>query len=193
MEDSSFDTLSSERLIIRRFRPVDASAFAAYRSSPEVARYQDWDCPFSVAQAERFIESLRNQAPGTPGSWFQFAVAIAPSGPLIGDCAFRATRRDPRQAELGFTFATTYQGRGYASEAVATVLQYAFRTLALHRVFAITDVRNGPAYRLLERLRFRREGHFQHNSWFKGEWSSEFLYAQLQEEWGLDGAEEGAE
>ncbi len=187
MEDSSFGTLSSERLIIRRFRPVDASAFAAYRSDPEVARYQAWDCPFSLAQAERFIESVRNQAPGAPGSWFQFAVAIPPSGPLIGDCALRATRSDPRQAELGFTFATTYQGQGYASEAVATVLQYAFGTLALHRVFAITDVRNGAAHRLLERLRFRREGHFLHNSWIKGEWSSEFLYAQLQEERGSDG------
>lgn len=184
MEDSSFDTLSSERLVIRRFRPDDASAFATYRSDPEVARYQAWDCPFSLAQAERFIESVRNHAPGAPGSWFQFAVAIPPSGPLIGDCALRATRNDTRQAELGFTFATTYQGQGYASEAVATVLQYAFGTLALHRVFAITDVRNGAAHRLLERLRFRREGHLLHSSWFKGEWNSEFLYAQLQEEWG---------
>ncbi len=86
------------------------------------------------------IESVRNQAPGAPGSWSQFAVAIAPSSPVIGDCALRATRSDLRQAELGFTFATTYQGQGYASEAVATVLQYAFGTLALHRVFAITDL-----------------------------------------------------
>ena len=183
MEDPSFNTLTSERLIIRRFRPVDASAFAAYRSDPEVARYQAWDCPFSLPQADRFIESVCNLTPGAAGSWFQFAVTLAPSGPLIGDCALRATRSDPRQAELGFTFATTYQGQGYASEAVATVLQYGFGKLALHRVFAITDVRNGPAQLLLQRLLFRREGHFMQNAWFKGEWSSECLYAQLQKEW----------
>jgi aminoglycoside 6'-N-acetyltransferase len=182
MEDRSFDKLHTERLVVRRFGFGDCEVFAAYRSDPELARYQAWES-CSTEEARRFVASLREAAPGTPGSWFQFAVTLAPSGPLIGDCALRCRRTDPRQAELGFTFATAYQGQGYASEAVRCLLQYAFTTLALHRVFSLTDVRNVSAQRLLERLRFRREGQLRQSTWLKGEWVSELLYAQLEAEW----------
>jgi len=38
----------TDRLVIRRFRPEDAPAFAAYRSDPDVARYQSWTPPLSL-------------------------------------------------------------------------------------------------------------------------------------------------
>lgn len=181
MEDPSFDKLLSERLVVRRFVPADALSLATYRSDAEVARYQAWTCPYSVHQAEAFIGSLRGRAPGTPGRWFQFAVGL-PSGTLVGDVALRTTRSDPRQAELGFTFARAHQGHGYATEAVRGVVVYAFERLALHRIFSLTDVRNLPAQRLLERLAFRRESEFRESTWFKREWASEFVYAQLASE-----------
>jgi len=182
MEDSSFELLESPRLRLRRFRPGDAEALARYRSDPEVARLQSWESPYALDEAARFIETLVRLSPGKPGAWFQFAVTLIGGGPLIGDCALRTTRADPRQAELGFTFATPYQRQGYASEAVRAVLAYAFTTLAMHRVFAITDVRNHPAQRLLERTGFRREAHFVQSTWFKDEYVSELLYAQLESE-----------
>jgi RimJ/RimL family protein N-acetyltransferase len=149
---------------------------------PDVARYQSWES-CSLEEAQQFVESFEGLAPGVPGEWFQFAVSLTPSGPLIGDCAIRCTRSDPRQAELGFTIAKAQQGKGLATEAVRILLTFAFSTLDLHRVFSIVDVRNAPAQRLLERLKFRREGHFLQNAWFKGSWSSELLYAVLRTEW----------
>jgi aminoglycoside 6'-N-acetyltransferase len=182
VQDSSFEPLVSERLLIRRFEAGDAEAFSAYRSQPEVARYQAWEVPFPVHEAEQFIASLSRAEPGSPGSWFQFAVGLRTSRALIGDIALRTTRGDPRQAELGFTFATTHQGQGYAAEAVECVLGYAFDRLKMHRVFALTDVRNHRAQQLLERLRFRREGELRDSTWFKGEGASERLYARLASE-----------
>jgi RimJ/RimL family protein N-acetyltransferase len=182
MQDPGFTALRSERLVIRRFATADAEAFNAYRSDPEVARYQGWDS-CSLDEAQQFIRSLEGLAPGSAGRWFQFAVALIESQQLVGDCALRCTHADPRQAELGFTFARAHHGQGFAIEAVRCVLRYAFTTLDVHRIFAITDVRNLPAQRLLERLEFRREGHFIENTWFKGSWSSELLYAQLRAEW----------
>ena len=183
MEHFAFDQLESPRLRIRRFRAGDAAVFASYRSDPNVARLQGWEVPYSLDEAQRFVESLAGVSPGKPGTWFQFAVDLRANGALIGDCALRTMRTDPRQAELGFSFATPYQRQGYASEAVQCVLGYTFATLEMHRVFSITDTRNEPAQRLLERLGFRREGHFVEGTWFKGEWVSEFLYAQLASEW----------
>jgi RimJ/RimL family protein N-acetyltransferase len=52
-----------------------------------------------------------------------------------------------------------------------------------HRATAITDARDAPAMRLLERVGMRREGHFLQNVWFKGSWGDEHLYALLEQEW----------
>src|SRR5688500_14637245 len=116
MEDPSFEHFTSRRLVIRRFASGDAEALASYRSDPEVARYQDWECPYPVSEAKKFIASLHHLAPGTPGAWFQFAVTLASSGTLIGDAALRTSRPDASEAELGFTFAAAHQGHGYATE-----------------------------------------------------------------------------
>jgi len=183
MEDPSFEHFPSRRLVIRRFASGDAEALASYRSDTEVARYQDWECPYPLSEAKKFIATLQHLAPGTPGTWFQFAVSLGSSGTLIGDAALRTTRADARQAELGFTFAAAHQGQGYATEAVRAVVQYGFEKLAMHRVFSQTDARNLRARRLLERLGFRREGELRESTWFKGAWATDLLYAQLESEW----------
>ena len=167
------------RLIIRRLRDSDVGPFLAYRNDPEVAKYQSWD---SCTKQEA-IDLVRDATqPGTPGEWFQFAVELKQTSTLIGDCALK-TEADGRQAEIGFTFSRAYQRRGFASEAVTRVLEYAFCELSLHRVYAITDQENASSVALLERLGMRREGAFVENAWFKGRWSSEYLYAVLRDEW----------
>lgn len=173
---------------MRRFRDADARSLARYRADPDVARYQAWES-CTPDEAAAFVRALAAVDPGTPGAWFQFAFESRSGGELMGDCALRVTRDDPRQAELGFTLAPRFQGRGLASEGVRRVLDYAFPTFALHRVFSITDERNAPAQRLLEGLGFRREARFVEGTWFKGGWATELLYAVLEREWRTTGAD----
>jgi RimJ/RimL family protein N-acetyltransferase len=59
MVDAAFAVLTSERLVLRRFRPEDLDAFVAYRSDPEVARYQRWEAPYPAGQARRFLQELQ--------------------------------------------------------------------------------------------------------------------------------------
>ena len=69
------------------------------------------------------------------------------------------------------------------AEAARAVIDFAFGTLALNRIIATTDCRNAPSVALMERLGMKREGHFLHNAWFKGEWCDEYQYAVVREEW----------
>jgi RimJ/RimL family protein N-acetyltransferase len=118
MGDAAFTALSTERLVLRRFRPEDLNAFVAYRSDPETARYQSWEAPYRPSQARQFLHELEAIHPDTPGEWFQFAVALRHTDRLIGDCGAHVQAEDSRQAEIGFTLAPQYQGHGYATEAV---------------------------------------------------------------------------
>ena len=154
MEDSEFRQLESERLTIGRFRDSDAGALAAYRDDPAIALYQGWTRPYSLADAQKFIAGLHGLSPGSPGTWFQFALRLRDSDTLIGDVALRTTEQDPPEVELGFSLASAHQHNGYAAEAVAVVIDFAFEKLAISRIFSITDHRNLRARRLLERLDF---------------------------------------
>lgn len=184
MPDTAFTELVSQRVKLRRFRPGDAAAFAAYRSDPAVARYQGWDAPYSLRQAEQFTAELATADPDTPGSWFQFAIAgLADDSVLLGDCGAGVQLDDPRQVEIGFTLAPAHQGHGYAAEAVRLLLGYLFGPLGKHRVFATCDPRNAASARLLRRSGFRQEGHHRQSTWAKGEWADDLTFAILAGEW----------
>jgi len=170
------------RLVLRRFADADAASFAAYRDDPDVALYQDWDgC--SLAEAVQFIQHQGVQPLGEPGHWCQIAVALRRTDALIGDCGLLVHADDPCQATVGVTFARTYQGQGYATEALTSLFDDLFRRAQFHRVAANVDPRNRASWRLLERLGMRREGHRVQSARFKGQWADEYLYAILREGW----------
>ncbi|VVJ17972.1 Acetyltransferase [Amycolatopsis camponoti] len=166
----------TERLVVRRFAAGDVAAFTAYRSDPEVARYQGWDAPVPEAAARRLVHEFATAVEGKPG-WFQYAVER--DGVLIGDVGIRLAG-NRKQAEVGFTIARAHQGNGYASEAVQCVLDRVFAT-GVRRVSAECDARNTASARLLERLGFTREGVRRRHTWLKGEWTDDLLFGLLAE------------
>ena len=171
---------STERLTVRPMRPEDVDAFVAYRSDPEVARYQSWS-DYTLEQGRSLVAEMQGLRPGVPGEWVQLAIDDGTG--LVGDLATCVDPDEHRQLEVGFTLAPEHQGKGYATEALHGLLGHAFATLAMHRVVAITDARNDAAAALLRRVGFRQEAHFRDNVFFKGAWGSELLFAMLQSEW----------
>ncbi len=173
---------ATERLILRPFESKDAPTFSAYRSDPEIARYQGWQAPYSLEQARDFIAEMQAKIPGQPGQWYQVALELKEDRRLIGDCAFRLSE-DGRQAELCLKQARANKKRGYAREAGDWLLAALFGTLKVQRVFANIDPRNTAAIQSIGRLGFRFEGRFKQSLWLKGEWVDEEWYALLREEW----------
>lgn len=173
----------TERLTVRPFLAEDLSAFVAYRSDPEVARYQSWDPTYSMADAERFLASQRDVEFGEPGGWVQLAAIDRRDGRLAGDCAVRVVDDQPATAEIGVTLSPLHQSSGLATEALTAVVTKLFQEHAIHRVYAQADDRNRAVHRLLDRLGFRCEARLIDADWFKGEWSTVRTFAVLRREW----------
>jgi RimJ/RimL family protein N-acetyltransferase len=173
--------IATERLVLRRFRAPDAEALSAYRSDPEVARYQSWNAPYPVDKARAAIASFAAADPEEPG-WFQWAIERTADRRLIGDIGVDL-HENLMQAEIGFTLARPYQKQGYAAEAVRGMLDHLFGVRGLHKVSAEADARNLASARLLERVGFTREGLLREHTWIKGEWTDDLLYGMLAGEW----------
>lgn len=182
MVDTIFTSLQSDRLILRRIEDKDLVSFLAYLQDPLISKYQTWDS-YTEERAWEVIDEQRALLPGIPGATFLFAVELKENASLAGHVVLTVQEKDHLQAEIGFTFGREYHGRGLATEAASCVLNYAFKTLKLHRVTAITDCENVSSVALVGRLGMRREGHYIQNIWFKGKWGDEYLYAILSDEW----------
>jgi RimJ/RimL family protein N-acetyltransferase len=173
---------TTDRLSVRAMQPADVEAFVAYRSDPEVARYQSWS-DYTREQGRALVADMQSRQPGTPGEWVQLALDDGTA--LVGDLAVCVDADEHRQLEVGFTLAPGQQRKGYATEALCGLVGHAFGAWGMHRVVAITDTRNDAAAALLRRVGFRQEGHFVDNVFFKGAWGSELLFAVLESEWAV--------
>jgi RimJ/RimL family protein N-acetyltransferase len=173
--------IGAERLLLSPLVPADAVPLFAYRSLPEVCRYQSWE-PTRVEDAEAFIAGLAGVAFDTPGTWFQLGVRLRRGGELVGDVGVHFIE-DGEQVEIGFTLAPRAQGRGFATEAVTALLGTVFGELGKHRVTASVDPRNEASVRLLRRVGMRQEAHLVRSLRFKGEWADDLVFAILDSEW----------
>lgn len=174
-------TLHTPRLQLRPFAEDDLDAILSLQSNPRVLRY--WDAPpwNDRAQAERFITVCR-QMEGE-GTGARLAIDRLADGAFIGWCALSQWNPNHRSARLGYCFDETAWGKGFATEAVGALLQWAFDTLDLNRVQAETDTRNTASSRVLEKLGFIREGCLREDCVVNGEVSDSWIYGLLRREW----------
>jgi RimJ/RimL family protein N-acetyltransferase len=149
--DTDFEPLVTERLLLRRSRPEDAELISAYRSDPEVHRYQGWERtdPRGV-RAE--IEEMIGRAPGEPGGWIQLSVEERESGRLVGDIGLNLADGEPGVIKVGYTMSPAFQGRGYATEAVGALIGYAFERLGAEIVRAYASAENIASIRVAEKV-----------------------------------------
>lgn len=175
-------SVASQRLILRKFRPDDLAAYAAYRSRADVYRYL-YAAPSSGAALEEKFARLLSAPFDNDGDDFRLAVTRKEDGVLIGDVMLKIASKAALQAEVGYVFHPDYVGKGYATEAVAAMIATGFGTFGFHRIFARLDSRNRGSVGIVERLGFRREAHLIENDCFDGEWGDEYIYAVLAREW----------
>ena len=168
-----FLPFTTPRVHVRAFRATDAATFAAYRSDPDVARFQSWDAPFALADAVRFVDEMAAMDAPERGAWIQLAVEH--EGSLVGDVAVGLSD-DGRVATIGYTLAPAAQGRGLATEAVGAVVDRLFDLLDVHRIEASIDPRNVASARVIESLGFEHEGTAVAAVWAGGEWSDDARY-----------------
>ncbi len=172
----------TSRLELSPLVASDAPAMYAYRSAPEVCKYQSFE-PRSLGDVEAFIAGLESNPFDRAGTWFQFAIRLQESGSLIGDMGVHFLADDPHQVEIGFTVAPAHQGLRFGTEAVTGLLDYLLVDTKKHHVFASVDPRNKPSVALLKGVGMRAEAQSRKSLWFKGQWVDDMVFGILRSQW----------
>ena len=166
--------IRTERLLLRIMRPGDAAVLAAYRDDPDIARYQEWSLPFTLADAERMLAGQAHLEDLDPEGWTQ--VAIEHDGEVVGDLGVCLESSEQR-ATLGYTIAPSAQHRGFAAEAAGAMVDAVFARTDIWRIVATADDANRASMRVIEPLGFRFEGIARKAALVRGEWVDDVQFA----------------
>jgi len=161
------DPIQTKRLLLRRTEARDRDGYIELLCSEEVRRYLGG--PHSHEDVERALPEV----PGNHSGVF----AVEAGGKFIGSVTL--DRRDPvrpghvraegNEVEVSYTFLPADWGNGYATEAVAAVLQWFEHALPEEPVVLCTQSANDGSMRLAARLGFvekERFVEFDAEQWF---------------------------
>ena len=126
-----------------------------------VRRYQGWERTDPQGVREQ-IQEMAERAPGEPGGWVQFSVEERESGRLIGDVGLSPAEGEPGVIKVGYTISPDVQGRGYATEAVRALVDYAFDVLGAEVVRAYASEENEPSIRVAAKVGMRLVERLEH-------------------------------
>jgi RimJ/RimL family protein N-acetyltransferase len=121
------------------------------------ARVPDW----LPGQLEHFLQYRLAQLDGEPSirRWLGRSMVIDDDGPrVVGTIGFHGPPDDQRRLEIGYSVDPTYRRRGFASEAVRAMFDWAASEHDVHRFIASISPSNEPSLRLAAGFGFRQTG-----------------------------------
>jgi RimJ/RimL family protein N-acetyltransferase len=160
------DAIHSERLTIRAPRLGDGrKVFEATVESLDALREFPASLPWaledpSIEASEFFCRTGASNYIARRD--FPLLFLLRESDTLIGCGGLHKPRWTARTFEVGWWGRTAFTGQGLITEAVRTILDFAFSSLAAHRVEALPDDLNEKSWRLCERVGMDFEGILRH-------------------------------
>lgn len=143
--------LQTQRLLLREYRPEDFEVFAAHLANPVSAAFLT---PADRPTAWRIFCSHAGLWLLHGAGWW--AVEDRHTGQLVGSVGAFFREHSPLM-ELGWNTFGSAGGQGYASEAAAAALAYAFEIRREAKVHALIDAANGASLGVARRIGLKYE------------------------------------
>jgi RimJ/RimL family protein N-acetyltransferase len=173
-------TIQGTRIRLRAIERSDIPTFVRWLNDPEVVADLLLYQPISLAQEERWFEDYLKDT-----DRHIFGIETA-NGHLIGNVALEDINWKDRSAELGIVIGEKdHWGQGYGTDAVRTLLRFAFQEMNLHRVSLRVFDDNARAIRCYETCGFRHEGRLRQAEFSKGRYRDELMMGILSSEFSV--------
>ncbi|WP_405081737.1 GNAT family N-acetyltransferase [Paenibacillus chitinolyticus] len=173
----------SSRVAFRKMTEDDAVVYHTWRNDMEVMRTTNPSLDLvTFADTRQFVEQVILGS-GTSKSYM---ILDKPSGRSIGITSLTQLDFKNRSAECILDIGEKeFWGKGYGTESLRLLLDYAFLELNLHRVSLRVFAFNDKAVALYEKIGFKREGVSRQAVFREGTWHDILHMGILQEEYRL--------
>jgi 3-dehydroquinate dehydratase/shikimate dehydrogenase len=145
--------ITTERLILRPWRDEDFAPYAAMNGDPAVREF--FQSVLTPEQSDAEIHYLRDSY--VRDQFCFFAAELRDTRRFVGfigmlTMSFVVPGVEQPAVEVGWRLAREFWGRGLATEGAHAVVDYAFETLHLREIVAITVPANVRSRRVMEKI-----------------------------------------
>jgi RimJ/RimL family protein N-acetyltransferase len=148
--------LTTERLVLRRWRDADLDAYAALNADPEVMEH--FPSTLTREESRRSIEIIEARFDDLGyGLWAAEVPEVASCIGFIGLNPATFDAPFTPAVEVGWRLARRHWGNGYATEGARAALAFGFDTLGLDEIVSFTTPGNRRSWRVMEKIGMTRD------------------------------------
>ncbi len=174
--------LKTNRLNIRELTFDDIDHVHKLHSLPETDEFNTLGIPETIQTTEKILTEWLTLQKQVPRNSYIFGIEKNDDNCFIGLIAMNLGKENYRNAEVWFKINKNFWQNGYATEALAKLLNFGFHDLKLHRIEAGCAVENMASSKVLEKVGMTREGMKRKNLPIRGEWKDSYFYGILEED-----------
>ncbi|MEO1262488.1 MAG: GNAT family N-acetyltransferase [Bacteroidota bacterium] len=152
---SPFPFLETARLRLRQLKPSDAPTIYSFHADSENRKYIDKPPPENVLATRNFIKSINAGISKNECGYWGLELKADPQ--LVGTICLWNFSENFNRVEVGFELGAQFQRLGYMSEALESVIYFAFNNLKASKIEAYTHLENRSSQKILEKYNFKKE------------------------------------
>lgn len=145
--------MEGPRLFLRAPEPEDIDLLYRWENDTAVWKVSNTVVPFSRFTLEQYILTAHQDIYTTKQLRLMLESKVD-SHAAVGTCDLFDFDPLHRRAGIGIMLIEAYRRRGYASEALEVMIEYAFKTLLLHQLYCNISEDNTPSLELFSKAGF---------------------------------------
>jgi RimJ/RimL family protein N-acetyltransferase len=169
--------IKTDRLFLRAFEQSDAEAVERHAGDKRISsKTVSIPYPYDAEMAKDWINGHPERF--QEGKGVDYAVVTQHDLQLVGAIGL-SINQTHKHAELGYWIGEPYWGKGYATEAAASMLRYGFEERNLNRIFAHYFAHNPASGRVMQKIGMQLEGLLREHIYKDGKFVDLYLYSIL--------------
>lgn len=166
--------LKGKDIVLRPIKLSDAQSICDNISKDVVRYMMNVPYPYSIKDARDFIK--KSQKAWNDKTSCRFGVVFKDTNKVIGMMGLEGISQINKNAELGYWIGKKYWRMGIGADALKLVVDYGFKTLKLHKIYARVYHPNIKSAKLLEKGGFQLEGCLKEQTYKHKQWYDELRY-----------------
>lgn len=185
MEHKGTVTLSSDRLILRKFTMVDAEAmYRNWQNDPEVTKYLRWTAHKNISVTKEVVSSWIAQYQNS--DFYQWAIVPKKLQEPIGSISVVDMNEQTNTVHIGYCIGKKWWHMGYTSEAMKTIMPFLFLDVGANRLESQHDPNNPNSGAVMKKCGLKFEGILRSADWSNQGIVDAAMYSMLAEEFQTD-------
>ncbi len=175
----------SQRLIIRDYLETDIEPFHKLFTDDAVMDLMPEVKTHSLDESKKYLYESIAESQFDGRSKFFFAIVLKETEQYIGEIGFSVNIdcEEGRVVNLGYFIFPQYWGKGYVTEAVNSVMDYAFLYLDVIKIESGCLSANLGSLKVMEKVGMTRESYLVKHMYYNDRLHDRVDYRMLKDEW----------